>query len=293
MVQKIRKLVIPVAGIGTRFLPATKASPKEMLPIVDKPIIQYLVEGAVASGIEEIILVTGHTKRAIEDHFDRNFELEYILKQRGKEDLLKEVKKLSKMAKFIFVRQGPPKGNGHAVLCAEPVVDDESFAAMYGDDVIYSEPPILKQLMDVYEEFGHSVLNCIRTKKEEDANKFGFVKGPVVRDNIYRVEEVIEKPGPDKVPSDIASIGAFILTPRIFSILKDLEPGKGGEIWLPDAINKLAHEEPVYACVVENSKYYNCGDKLEYIKANIDFALAREEFRDGLIKHIRDLEILK
>lgn len=289
MLMKIKKAVIPAAGYGTRFLPATKASPKEMLPIVDKPVIQYVVEEAVASGIEEIIIITGSNKRAIEDHFDYNFELEYRLKQSGKEEQYNEIRAISDMAKFIYVRQKEQLGNGHAILCAEEIIGDEPFAVLWGDEFIHAAPPRLKQMVEVFEKFGGPVISAVRIEDKESLNKYGIAKIEDVEDNIYKIKGIVEKPGPDEAPSNLATHGAYILTPEIFSTLKNLTPGKGGEIWLTDAINVMAKDKDIYACEIKNSAYYDCGNKLEYLKANINFALQREDLGPGLRAYLEQI----
>jgi UTP--glucose-1-phosphate uridylyltransferase len=289
--MKIRKAVIPAAGYGTRFLPATKASPKEMLPVVDKPVIQYVVEEAVASGIEHIIIITGANKRAIEDHFDYNFELEYRLKQSGKDEMYEEIRAISDMANFTYIRQKEQLGNGHAILCAEEVVKDEPFIVLWGDDFIYSDPPRCKQLIDVHNKYNSSVISVMPRLGVEDASKYGFIKGSATEKGIYKVEELVEKPGIEKRPSELASLSGFLLTPDVFKVLKELKPGQGGEIWLSEAINEMAKQGNVYAKQIENGKFYDCGNKLEYIKANIDFAMKRSELANGMKTYMQ--EILK
>lgn len=286
--SKIRKLVIPVAGLGTRFLPATKAQPKEMLPIVDKPIIQYVVEDAVRSGITDIILVTGPSKRAVEDHFSPNYELVNLLKKQGKEDVAEEVKKISEMANFIFIRQKGPYGNGTPVLCAKDIVGDEPFAVMWGDEFFYApKKPQLKQLMEVYEKYGDPVL----TAYEVDAKgteKHGIIDALEVEDSIYQVKDIIEKPGAKKAPSRLASLGGFIFTPDIFEALEKTELGKGGELWLVDAIFKLLKKRPIYAKKIEGT-YYDTGSKLGYLKANVDFALRDKKLADDFRDYLRSV----
>ncbi|MCX6744352.1 MAG: UTP--glucose-1-phosphate uridylyltransferase GalU [Candidatus Parcubacteria bacterium] len=281
----IKKCIIPVAGFGTRFLPATKAMPKEMLPIIDKPVIQYIVEEAVASGIEDIILVTGASKRAIEDHFDYNYELQNWLKKNGKEELREEIKEIADMANFIYVRQKGPYGNGTPVLNAKKIIGDEPFAVIWGDDLfVNSGKPRLKQLMDVYDKYQDPVLTAIKINDEE-TKKYGVIDGTEVEKNIIKIKKIIEKPGPDKAPSRIGTIGAYILTPDIFEILEKTEIGQGGELWLVDAIFNLSQKRALYACLVEG-KYYDTGSKLGWLKANVDFALGRpdlnKEFKDYL-----------
>lgn len=288
--KPVRKAVIPAAGLGTRFLPATKSLPKEMLPVVDKPVIQYIVEEAVASGVRDIILITGWNKRAIEDHFDDNFELEYQLLNSGKEDICQQMRDISDMAHFVFVRQRKQLGNGHAVLCAEHIVEhDEPFVVLWGDDFIDASPPRVQQLIDVHTRFESSVLSVIRTTNPEDADRYGFVVGEEVEPGLVRVREIVEKPGVGNTPSDLAMVSGCVLNPGIMEALRGLQPGKGGEIWLVDAINHLLTEQPVYACVIRNGRYYDCGNKLEYLKANVDFALRRKDLAPGLMEYLRGI----
>jgi UTP--glucose-1-phosphate uridylyltransferase len=288
MGKKIKKALIPAAGFGTRFLPQTKAMPKEMLPIVDKPVIQYVVEEAVASGIEDIIIVTGANKRAIEDHFDiPNQDLVQNLINGGKEKILEEVKKIADMANFIYVRQKGPYGNGTPILAGEPIIDGDPFAVLWGDEFIYAEPPRLQQMTKVFEKYGGMVISGVKIEKKADLKRYGIADLEPVAGNVFKIKKIVEKPEPDEAPSDIATHGAYILPPEIFGALKRLEPGKGGEIWLTDAINLLNKEGvPLYAVVVENGKYYDTGNKLEYMKTVIDLALKHpeigEEFREYL-----------
>jgi UTP--glucose-1-phosphate uridylyltransferase len=289
---KIRKAVIPAAGYGTRFLPMTKASPKEMLPIIDKPVIQYVVEEAVASGIEDIIIITGYGKRAIEDHFDHGQELENYLEKNGKTKQLEEVRRIAEMANFIYIRQKGPYGNGTPVLCAEPVIGNEPFAVLWGDEFIYAEPPRLKQMIDVFEKYNDPVISGVRIPNKADLSRYGIAKIKPVEDKIFEIEEIVEKPDPDQAPSDLATHGAYILTPDIFDALRTAKPGKGNEVWLIDGINALRQNHKIYACEVENSKYYDTGNKLEYMKTTVDFALSHseigEEFRKYLEQKLKD-----
>lgn len=283
--SKIRKLVIPVAGLGTRFLPATKAQPKEMLTIVDKPIIQYVVEDAVKSGITDIILVTGPSKRAVEDHFSPNYELINWLKKQDKKEMAEEVKKIADLANFIFIRQKGPYGNGTPVLCAKDVIGDEPFAVMWGDEFFYTpRRPQLAQLMSVYEKYSSPVLTAYEVD-DEGTKKHGIIDGEEIEKGVIRLKNIVEKPGPSKAPSRLASLGGFILTPDIFEALEETKLGKDGELWLVDAIFKLLKKRPVYACKVDGV-YYDTGSKLGYLKANVDFALRDKkvngEFRDYL-----------
>jgi len=291
--MKITKAVIPAAGFGTRFLPQTKAMPKEMLPIVDKPVIQYVVEEAVASGISDIIIVTGSNKRAIEDHFDNpNEDLTKNLIAGKKEHLLAEVKKISEMANFIYVRQKGPYGNGTPVLSAEPVIENEPFAVLWGDEFIYANPPRLQQMIDVHEKYGGVVISGVRIEKKEDLKRYGIAELEHVEGNIHKIKSIVEKPDPDEAPSDIATHGAYILPPEIFHALKRIQPGKSGEIWLTDAINLLKEDGvPIYAVVVENGKYYDTGNKLEYMKTAVELALQHTEIKDEFKEFLKTLRL--
>jgi UTP--glucose-1-phosphate uridylyltransferase len=291
MQQKIRKAVIPAAGFGTRFLPQTKALPKEMLPIVDKPVIQYVVEEIVASGVKDIVIVTGALKRAIEDHFDvPNADLIKNLEQGGKAELLEQTRKISEMANFIYVRQKGPYGNGTPVLAAEPIIQDEPFAVLWGDEFIYSKPPRLSQMIKVYEELGGIVISGVKIDKKEDLKRYGIADLEPVRGNVYKIKSIVEKPDPDQAPSNIATHGAYILPPEIFGALKKVQPGKGGEIWLVDAINQLRDEGvPVYAVEIENGKYYDTGNKLEYMKTAVELALEHPDISADFRTFLKDL----
>lgn len=286
--MKIKKAVIPAAGYGTRFLPMTKASPKEMLPIIDKPVIQYVVEEAVASGIEDIIIVTGYNKRAIEDHFDHCVELESYLEKAGKTEQLEEIRKIADMANFIYVRQKGPYGNGTPIMNVEAIIGNEPFAVLWGDEFIYSEPPRLKQMIEVFDKFNDPVISAVRVKKDY-LNKYGIAKIKPVEDKVFEIEEIVEKPEPEQAPSDLATHGAYILTPDIFEALRNLKPGKGGELWLTDAINELRPNHKIYAREIEDGKYYDTGNKLEYLKANIDFGLKREDINGNLKQYLLDI----
>ncbi|VVA43678.1 putative UTP--glucose-1-phosphate uridylyltransferase YngB [Candidatus Roizmanbacteria bacterium] len=291
--KKITKVVIPAAGFGTRFLPQTKAMPKEMLPVVDKPVIQYVVEEAIDSGVENIIIVTGSNKRAIEDHFDAPSEdLVKNLLQGKKEHLLKEIQRISNMANFIYIRQKGPYGNGTPVLTAEPAIEDEPFAVLWGDEFIYSKPPRLAQMIKVYEKFGGIVISGVKIDKKEDLKKYGIADLSHVENNVFKINKIVEKPEADEAPSDIATHGGYILPPDIFSALKRINPGKGGEIWLTDAINLLKKEGmPIYTVVIENAKYYDTGSKLEYLKTVVEFALEHEEMNGEFKTFIKSLKI--
>lgn len=288
--KKVRKVVIPAAGFGTRFLPATKAQPKEMLPIVDKPIIQYVVEQAVSAGVEQVIIVTGWHKRAIEDHFDRHFELESRLEQAGKEELLKQIKEISDIANFVYVRQKEPLGNGHAVLVAKDVVGDEPFLVMWGDEFFQASPSAPQQLVKVYEETGSPAIAGIRIKKE-DLHKYGIADVTPVRDNIFKINRIIEKPDENEAPSDLATHGTYLFEPDIFEILEKLKPTKSGEIWIADAIEQLIAKRDVLAVELKDAKYYDCGNKLSYLKAVVDHGLSHEDTREDFKKYLKDLEL--
>lgn len=291
--QKIRKAVIPAAGFGTRFLPQTKAMPKEMLPIVDKPVIQYVVEEAVAAGIEDIVIVTGALKRAIEDHFDvPNAELLKNLEAGGKTDLLEQIHKISEMANFIYIRQKGMYGNGTPVLCAEPVIENEMFAVIWGDEFIYSNPPRLSQMMKVYEKYGGAVISAVRIQNKDDLRRYGIADVEPVEENVYKIKHIVEKPQPDKAPSNLATHGAYILPPEIFAILRQQKPGTGGEIYLPEAIAELIKTGyPVYACEIENGKYYDTGNKLEYMKTVVELALQHPDIQEDFKKFLKELPI--
>ncbi len=291
--KKITKVVIPAAGFGTRFLPQTKAMPKEMLPVIDKPVIQYVVEEAIDSKVENIIIITGSNKRAIEDHFDAPSEdLVKNLLQGKKEHLLKEIQRISNMANFIYIRQKGPYGNGTPVLTAEPAIEDEPFAVLWGDEFIYAKPPRLAQMIKVYEKFGGIVISGVKIEKKEDLRRYGIADLTHVENNVYKINKIVEKPEPDKAPSNIATHGGYILPPEIFSALRKVQPGKGGEIWLVDAINLLRNEGvPVYTVVIENGKYYDTGDKFEYLKTVIEFALEHEEINGEFKTFIKSLKI--
>ncbi len=287
--MKIRKAVIPAAGYGTRFLPMTKSSPKEMLPVVDKPIIQYVVEEAIASGIKDIIIVTGSNKRAIEDHFDHSLELENYLEKCGKEEQLEEIRKIARMANFIYIRQKGPYGNGTPVMNTEAIIGNEPFAVLWGDEFIYATPPRLKQMIDAFDKYKDIVLSGYPAENESYYSKYGIAKTRKVEDKIYEVEDIIEKPGPENPPSNLAIIGAYILTPDIFEAFKRLKPGKGGELWLVDAINLLRDKHKIYAREIENGKYYDTGNKLEYLKANVEFGLKRDDLKEEFTSFIKNI----
>lgn len=278
--MRVKKAIIP-AGLGMRFLPATKAQPKEMLPIVDKPTIQYIVEEAVASGIEDIIIISGRGKRAIEDHFDTSYELEAKLAERGNYELLKQVQAISNLANIHYIRQKEPKGLGHAIYCANRFIGDKPFAVLLGDDIVVSEEPCMKQLMKVYEQYGSSVIGVHRVPKE-DVSKYGIIqtKSNELSD-IQEIETLVEKPTTEEAPFNLAIMGRYVLTPAIFPILANLSTGKGGEIQLTDGLNKLNEQEKVLAYHFKG-KRYDIGDKLGFVQATIEFALNRSDLKDEI-----------
>jgi len=283
--MQIKKAIIPVAGAGTRFLPATKAQPKEMLPIIDKPVVQYIVEEAVASGIEDIILVTGPSKVSIENHFDYNYELNVLLEKQGKEEKKQEIKDIADMANFIYVRQKGPYGNGTPILNCRHIIGNEPFAVIWGDDLFTSnQEPRLKQLFSAYDKYANPILSCIEVD-DKGTEKYGIIDGREIEPGIIQVKSIIEKPGPDKAPSRLASIGAYVLTPDIFDILAETKLGKDGELWLVDAIFMLSRRRPIYAKKL-TGKFYDTGSKLGWLKANIDFALNREELKKDIKKYL-------
>ena len=291
--KKVTKVVIPAAGFGTRFLPQTKAMPKEMLPIVDKPVIQYVVEEAIDSGVKNIIIITGSNKRAIEDHFDVPSEdLTKNLIQGKKFHLLEEIRKISEMANFIYIRQKGPYGNGTPILTAESVIENEPFAVLWGDEFIYSKPPRLAQMIKVYEKYGGIVISGVKIDNKEDLKRYGIADLTHIEKNVYQINKIIEKPEPREAPSNIATHGGYILPPEIFRALKKIKPGKSGEIWLVDAINFLKNEGvPLYTVVIENGKYYDTGDKFEYLKTVIEFALTHKEINGNFKKFLKSLKI--
>ena len=286
------KAVIPAAGLGTRFLPATKAQPKEMLPIVDKPTIQFVVEEAINSGIDDILIITGRGKRAIEDHFDRSFELEEALKEQGKTDLLKEVVDISELADIHYLRQKERKGLGHAIYCARNHVGDEPFAVLLGDTIVESEIPCTKQLMNFYQKYEGSMI-AVEEVQEEKISSYGIIDPEVIDDNdnnVYLVKNLVEKPKVEEAPSNLGIIGRYILTPAIFDILEKTKPGKGNEIQLTDALNTLRKREKVYACKF-SGKRYDIGNKLDYLKTCIEYGLENREIGEKLWEYLRNLSI--
>jgi len=286
---KVCKALFPAAGLGTRFLPITKAIPKEMLPIVDKPLIQYCVEEAIASAIDEIVIVTGIGKTAIEDHFDNSFQLETLLRQKGKMDLLKIVKDISNMVHISYTRQKEAKGLGHAVLCAKGIIGPNPFAVFLGDDIIDAETPCMKQMLRVYEKWGCSVL-AVKRVPMEDVSHYGVIKGKSVGDRVYQVLDMVEKPATDEAPSNLAIIGRYLLMPEIFGCIERTAPGRGGEIQLTDALKNLLQHQPIYALEFEGDRF-DAGDKLGFLKANIAYALKRPDLKAGMTDFIRKLNI--
>ncbi|MFB4166109.1 UTP--glucose-1-phosphate uridylyltransferase GalU [Alteribacillus sp. JSM 102045] len=286
--MKVRKAIIPAAGLGTRFLPATKAQPKEMLPIVDKPTIQYIVEEAIESGIEDIIIVSGRGKRAIEDHFDKSYELEETLSKKKKWSQLEEVQAISNMANIHYIRQKEPKGLGHAIACASSFVGDEPFAVLLGDDIVKSEKPCLKQLIETFERYHSSVVG-VQQVPDEDVSKYGIVepKGQEVEPGVLHLEDLKEKPALEEAPSNYAIMGRYVLRPEIFEILKQLPPGSGNEIQLTDAIKELNQKQAVLAYQFGGVRY-DVGDKFGFIKATLDFALNREDLKEPLEEYLKE-----
>lgn len=282
--MKVKKAIIPAAGLGTRFLPATKAMPKEMLPIVDKPTIQYIVEEAVESGIEDIIIVTGKGKRAIEDHFDHSFELEHNLLEKGKFELLDEVQKPSKLVDIHYIRQKEPRGLGHAIWCARKFIGNEPFAVLLGDDIVKADKPCLKQMMDQYERHNSSIIG-VQHVEDEEVSRYGIVDGKLMGDRFYSVDGLVEKPKKEEAPSNLAILGRYILNPKIFEILSNLEPGAGGEIQLTDAIAELNRYQAVYAYDFEGTRY-DVGEKMGFIKTTIEFALKHPDLKSEVLDYL-------
>jgi UTP--glucose-1-phosphate uridylyltransferase len=286
--KRVRKAVIPAAGLGTRFLPATKAQPKEMLPLLDKPAIQYVVEEAVRAGMNDILIITGRGKRSIEDHFDRSIELEHFLESKGKFDELKQVREITDMATIHYIRQRDPLGLGHAVAVAEEHVGDEPFAVLLGDDIMAETNPLLSEMLGVYERYGRSVLAAMQVFRDE-ISLYGCIEPEFVEDDrLARVLSIVEKPDPESAPSNLAAIGRYVLTPEIFEALRNLEPGVGGEVQLTDAINILAQDQAVYAYVFEGGRF-DVGNKLDYVKATIELAVDRDDIGKDLRRWLADL----
>lgn len=286
--MKVKKAVIPAAGLGTRFLPATKAMPKEMLPIVDKPTIQYIIEEAIASGIEEIMIITGRSKRAIEDHFDRSIELEMELEKKENDELLKMVNQISGMADIHYIRQKNPSGLGHAIYCARTFVGNEPFAVLLGDDVVHNpDYPCLKQMIDIYDKHQTSVLG-VQEVAPENVNKYGIVDGSPIADRVYSVNGLVEKPNVDEAPSNVAILGRYIINPEIFKIIEHTKPGIGGEVQLTDALKELAEQEAMVAYVFEGRRY-DVGNKQGFLEATVETALRREDLRDDFYAYLKEI----
>ena len=285
--MKVRKAIIPAAGLGTRFLPATKAQPKEMLPIVDKPTLQYIIEEAINSGIEEILIITGRNKKSMEDHFDKSVELELELEAKGKDELLKEVRKISEMANIHYIRQKEPKGLGHAIHCAKSFIGNEPFAVLLGDDIVYAEKPCLKQMIEVYDEYKTTILG-VQGVPAKDVDKYGIISGMKIEDRVYKVKGLVEKPKVDEAPSNIAILGRYIINPAIFDILEHTAPGKGGEIQLTDALKELATVEAMYAYNFKG-KRYDVGDKSGFLKATVEYALRRDNLKDDFMEYLKGI----
>jgi len=285
--MKVRKAIIPAAGLGTRFLPATKAQPKEMLPIVDKPTIQFIIEEAIASGIEDILIITGRGNRAIEDHFDRSLELEEELKRKGKEGLLEQVRRIADLANIHYIRQKEAKGLGHAIYCARSFIGNEPFAVLLGDDIVDAEVPCLKQMIDVYDEYKTSILG-VQHVAIEDVSKYGIVEGKQVDQRVFKVKTLVEKPESEQAPSNLAILGRYIITPAIFSYLETAKPGKNGEIQLTDSLCELAKAEPMYAYDFIGRRY-DVGNKLGFLQATVEFALKREDLRSDFMAYLKGI----
>lgn len=282
--MRVHKAIIPAAGLGTRFLPATKAQPKEMLPIVDKPTLQYIIEEAVESGIKEILIITGRNKKSIEDHFDKSVELELELEKKRKYDLLEEVRKISDMVNIHYIRQKEPKGLGHAIYCAKSFIGNEPFAVLLGDDIVYNEKPCLKQMIEIYDEYKTTILGVQEVEKK-NVNKYGIVEGKYIENRIYKVKDLVEKPSIEKSPSNIAILGRYIINPAIFDILAHTEPGSGGEIQLTDALKELAKQEAMYAYNFKGRRY-DVGDKQGFLEATVEFALRRKDLREQFLNYL-------
>jgi UTP--glucose-1-phosphate uridylyltransferase len=285
--MQVRKAIIPAAGLGTRFLPATKAQPKEMLPIVDKPTLQYIIEEAINSGIEEILIITGRNKKSIEDHFDKSVELELELEAKGKTEMLKEVRKISEMANIHYIRQKEPKGLGHAIHCAKSFIGNEPFAVLLGDDIVYAEKPCLKQMIEVYDEYKTTILG-VQDVPAGEVDKYGIISGMKIEERVYKVNGLVEKPKVDEAPSNIAILGRYIINPAIFDILEHTAPGKGGEIQLTDALKELATLEAMYAYNFKG-KRYDVGDKAGFLKATVEYALRRDNLKEDFMEYIRGI----
>ena len=287
--MRIRKAVLPAAGLGTRFLPATKAQPKEMLPIVDKPTIQYVVEEAAASGIEHIIIVTGRGKNAIEDHFDRSLELQIALERKGNDGQLKEIQRISELASFYYVRQKEPLGLGHAILVTRALVGNEPFAVLLGDDIIDAEVPCLRQMISAFDKYRSSII-AVQQVPREETSSYGIIDHKPVEDSVYRIEDLVEKPTPDTAPSDLAIIGRYILTPEIFDALEQTLPDEGGEIQLTNGLRMLLRTQAIYGLAFRGRRY-DAGSKLGFLKATVQFALKRPDLAPGFRSYLKTLDL--
>ncbi|HEV3400197.1 MAG TPA: UTP--glucose-1-phosphate uridylyltransferase GalU [Acidimicrobiales bacterium] len=287
MRKAVRKAVIPAAGLGTRFLPATKAQPKEMLPVVDKPAIQHVVEEAVRAGLRDILIITGRGKRSLEDHFDRSFELEHYLEAAGKSDLLREMRQIADMADIHYVRQGEPRGLGHAVGVAREHVGDEPFAVLLGDDIMTEESRVLPDMLDIHERYGRSVV-ALKEFPLQDISSYGCVRPEQVEETLVRVLDLVEKPRPEDAPSNLAVMGRYVFTPEIFEALDRVGPGRGGEIQLTDAMAVLLKEQTIYGHLFEHGRY-DIGDKLDYLRATVELAIEREDLGPGFRNFLAEL----
>ena len=285
----VKKAIIPAAGLGTRFLPATKAQPKEMLPIVDKPTLQYIIEEAIASGIEEILIITGRNKKSIEDHFDKSIELELELEKSGKTEMLDMVRHISDMINIQYIRQKEPRGLGHAILCAKSFIGDEPFAVILGDDIVDSKTPCLKQLIDIYYEYNTTIIGVQKIDKN-DVNKYGIIQGKYIDENIHLIKDLVKKPDIETAPSNIAILGRYILKPDIFRILENQKPGKNNEIQLTDALKTLCESQAMYAFEFEG-KRYDVGEKFGFLQATVEFALKNNELKDEFLDYLKELVI--
>ena len=283
----VKKAIIPAAGLGTRFLPATKAQPKEMLPIVDKPTLQYIIEEAIASGIEEILIITGRNKKSIEDHFDKSIELELELEKSGKTEMLEMVRHISDMINIQYIRQKEPRGLGHAILCAKSFIGDEPFAVILGDDIVDSKTPCLKQLLDIYYEYNTTIIGVQKIDRN-DVNKYGIIQGKYIDENIHLIKDLVEKPDIESAPSSIAILGRYILKPDIFKILENQKPGKNNEIQLTDALKTLCETQAMYAYEFEG-KRYDVGEKFGFLQATVEFALKNNELKDEFLNYLKEL----
>ncbi|MCM1987225.1 UTP--glucose-1-phosphate uridylyltransferase GalU [Methanococcoides seepicolus] len=289
--MEVKKAIIPVAGLGTRFLPATKSMPKEMLPIIDKPVIHFVVEEALASGIDDIIFVTGRSKRSIEDYFDGSPELEMHLKQHKKHDLLEKIQDIASLADIHYIRQKEPKGLGDAILRAEKHVGDEPFAVLLGDDIVVNEQPCTRQLIDIYQKYGRSTI-AVKEVPKEKISSYGIIKGKPLDDSLYALEDIVEKPDVNKAPSNIGAIGRYVFTPEIFNCIKETSSGVGNEIQLTDGIRNLNRSQKVYGYKFSGTRY-DTGDKAEYVKAIINFALNNENMKDNILEYLQDVLVSK